>query len=86
MKVDESFWDKQHKIDRKQSAMNCWHCGSEVIWGGDHDFEDYGMDGDGIVSNLSCSKCNAFYECYLNLEEESNEEGKKEDVKPHAES
>ena len=26
--------------------MNCWHCGTEVIWGGDHDMEeeeeDYG--------------------------------------------
>ena len=20
--------------------MNCWHCGTEVIWGGDHDLED----------------------------------------------
>ena len=59
--------------------MNCWHCGGEVIWGGDFDYEDYGMDGEGIVSNLSCSKCKAFYECYLDLEEESNEERKEED-------
>ena len=54
--------------------MKCWHCNSEVIWGGDFDFEDYGMDGEGIVSNLSCSNCKAFYECYLDLEEESNGE------------
>jgi len=20
--------------------MNCWHCGTELIWGGDHDLED----------------------------------------------
>ena len=20
--------------------MNCWHCGHELIWGGDHDTED----------------------------------------------
>ena len=19
--------------------MNCWHCGTELIWGGDHDLE-----------------------------------------------
>ena len=50
--------------------MKCWHCNSEVIWGGDHDYEDYGMEGEGIVSNLSCSKCSAFYECYLAIEEE----------------
>lgn len=40
--------------------MNCWTCNSELIWGGDHDFEDYGMEGDGIVSNLSCPECGAF--------------------------
>ena len=33
--------------------MNCWHCGGEVIWGGDFDYEDYGIDREGIVSNLS---------------------------------
>ena len=35
--------------------MNCWHCGHELIWGGDHDTED-NEDYD-IVSNLSCPKC-----------------------------
>ena len=50
--------------------MKCWHCNEEVIWGGDFDYEDYGMDGEGIVSNLSCSKCSAFYECYLPIGEE----------------
>ena len=50
--------------------MNCWRCNSEVIWGGDHTYEDYCMDGDGIVSNLSCSECNAFYLCYMGDEKE----------------
>ena len=50
--------------------MNCWHCNSEVIWGGDHTYEDYGKEGEGIVSNLSCSKCNAFYLCYIGDEDE----------------
>ena len=35
--------------------MNCWHCNTELIWGGDHDTED-NEDYD-IVSNLSCPKC-----------------------------
>ena len=38
-----------------QDQMNCWHCGTELIWGGDHDTED-NEDYD-IVSNLSCPKC-----------------------------
>ena len=71
MKVHESFWDKQIEIDKKETTMNCWHCNTELIWGGDHDYEDYGMDEEGIVTNLSCPNkdCNAFVEVYLPLGE-----------------
>ena len=44
--------------------MRCWFCNEELIWGGDHDFEDYGREGDGVVANLSCPKCNAFFLAY----------------------
>ena len=30
-------------------------CSKELIWGGDNDYEDYGDEGDGIVSNSTCS-------------------------------
>tara|TARA_R110000744_G_scaffold66788_1_gene136427 strand:- start:191 stop:367 length:177 start_codon:yes stop_codon:yes gene_type:complete len=30
-------------------------CGEELIWGGDHTYEECGYEGEGIVSNLSCS-------------------------------
>jgi len=33
--------------------MNCT-CKKELIHSGDHDYEDYGYDGNGIVSNYSC--------------------------------
>lgn len=33
--------------------MKCF-CGTELIWGGSHDYDDYGMDGEGIVSNATC--------------------------------
>ena len=42
--------------------MNCWLCGTELIWCGDHDVED-SEDYD-IVSNLSCPKCNAYVEFF----------------------
>ena len=45
--------------------MNCYHCNTELIWGGDHDFEDYGMEDEGIVTNLSCPNCEAHVEVYL---------------------
>ena len=53
--------------------MKCWHCNTELIWGGDHDFEDYNMEGEGIVSNLSCPGCDAFVEVYLPLEDDKTD-------------
>ena len=50
--------------------MKCWHCNSEVIWGCDFSFEDFGMDGEGIVTTMQCSNCPASYEIYLPLDEE----------------
>ena len=52
--------------------MKCWHCQNDVIWGGDHTFEDYGLNGEGIVTNLSCSKCDAQYLIYLGEEDDSS--------------
>ena len=37
--------------------MNCWHCNTELIWGGDQDTED--NEYYDIVSNLSCPKCHS---------------------------
>ena len=38
--------------------MNCYHCNTELIWGGDHDNEH--DDEHLIETNLSCPKCNSF--------------------------
>jgi hypothetical protein len=35
--------------------MKCPKCNNELLWGGDHDYQDYGEDGDGIVSNHTCT-------------------------------
>ena len=35
--------------------MKCPKCSTELIWGGGDDYEDYGADGDGVVSNNTCS-------------------------------
>ena len=48
--------------------MNCWHCKTELFWGGDHDGEDdpeHSME-----TNLSCSKCGTFVMVYLPREKE----------------
>ena len=54
--------------------MNCWHCNAELIWGGDHDLDDYeDMEYD-IVTNLSCPRCESYVEVYYpNQRREENE-------------
>ena len=35
--------------------MNCWHCKTELIWGGDQDTDDNSEFS--VMTNLSCPKC-----------------------------
>ena len=35
--------------------MKCWHCNTELIWGGDNDYKDvYGAPNHGMISNFTC--------------------------------
>jgi len=43
--------------------MNCWHCNTELIWGGDHDIDEED-ENYCIVTNLSCPKCRSIVEVY----------------------
>ena len=48
----------------KLFEMNCWHCNTELIWGGDHDIDDVeDMEYD-IITNLTCPKCESYVEVY----------------------
>ena len=43
--------------------MKCWHCNTELIWGGDHDIEKENEDYD-MVTNLSCPQCHSIVDVY----------------------
>jgi DNA-directed RNA polymerase subunit RPC12/RpoP len=43
--------------------MNCWHCKTELIWGGDNDCEDH--EGFLMETNLSCPNCRSLVLVYL---------------------
>ena len=51
--------------------MNCYVCATELIWGGDHSGDDYGLDDEYmIVTNLTCPDCGAYHEVYWNQTKE----------------
>ena len=51
----------------------CWFCAGQMIWGGDHTFEDYGHEGEGVIANLSCAECGA--QAYISTAPEDGEVG-----------
>ena len=55
------------------NAMKCWHCQTELIWGGDHSIgheeEEYSM-----VTNLSCPHCGSYVEVYLPKDDNDDDE------------
>ncbi len=54
--------------------MNCWHCGTMLIWGGDHDIGDENEEFS-VVSNLSCPTCESYVEVYYPKEKEEDDGG-----------
>lgn len=41
----------------------CFHCGARtVIWDADFDFDDFGLDGSGLVHVCHCANCGAYIE------------------------
>ena len=53
--------------------MNCWHCGTELIWGGDADMEKDDSEDYDMETNLSCPNCESFVLVYRKREEKSLE-------------
>ena len=49
--------------------MNCWHCGTELIWGGDADMEKDDSEDYDMETNLSCPNCGSVVLVYRKREE-----------------
>lgn len=60
------------KTDR--GSYECFHCGeNSVIWDADFSFEDYGLEGDGIIHVCHCTNCGARIEYYIDMSEDEND-------------
>ena len=62
------------KKKKSTELMRCWHCGTPMIWGADFDYDDYCMEGVGIVSTFSCPTCPTTAEVYYTIKEAYEEE------------
>lgn len=57
----------------------CFHCGEKaVIWDGDFSFEDYGIEGEGIIHDCHCTNCGAQIQYQVPLDPPEEEEKKPE--------
>lgn len=53
----------------------CFHYLSRsVVWQADFSFEDYGIEGEGIVHCCKCTNCGADIEYFIRLYDEENYE------------
>ena len=52
--------------------MNCWHCNTELIWGGDHDLDRDMTPEYSIVTILSCPRCKSYVEVYYPREDQND--------------
>lgn len=53
----------------------CFHCGCRsVIWDADFDFEDYLLEGQGIVHHCHYTNCGAEIEYYIRIDDEEGED------------
>ena len=54
--------------------FECFHCLSRsVVWGADFSFEDYGLEGEGIIHECHCSNCGADITYYIRTDNPDDE-------------
>lgn len=51
------FEELTQRKPKPKPYATCNQCGSDMIWQNDFSFEDYGIEGDGLVAVAICSKC-----------------------------
>ena len=57
-------------------TYQCFHClNQKVIWDGDFDFEDYGLEGNGIIHELHCCSCGARIQYQIPIGKEDELDG-----------
>lgn len=62
---------REKKMPNNENGYECFHCGHKTVyWQGDFSFEDYGIEGEGIINVCHCSNCGADIEYYVRLDDQ----------------
>jgi hypothetical protein len=57
-------------------VYECFHCGEKAVyWNADFTFEDFAIEGEGIVHCCTCSNCGAEIEYFICLDTDKREDG-----------
>lgn len=61
--------------------FECFHCGCRsVIWDADFSFDEYGLDGEGIVQVCHCTNCGAEIEYRIAISDKEEEDDHEKSV------
>lgn len=79
MQCDNSFLrtiisDQQEQIEelsQEKYKIRCHFCGNPLTWSNNFSFEDYGIEGEGIVSTHICGTCDTTVDFYCPIDEET---------------
>ena len=71
------FWQIEQVLEeaiKPKGTYQCFHClSNSVVWQSDFSFEDYGLEGDGVINVCHCANCGAHIEYYIPIgNEEEN--------------
>lgn len=55
--------------DKDLTKCRCWFCGGDMFWQCDFSFDDYGLEGEGIIATLLCSNCGATADFYTAIQD-----------------
>lgn len=70
------FWQIEQVVEeaiKPRGTYQCFHClSNSVVWQSDFSFEDYGLEGEGVINVCHCSNCGADIEYYIPIDGEES--------------
>lgn len=70
------LWQIEQVVEeaiKPRGTYQCFHClSNSVVWQSDFSFEDYGLEGEGVINVCHCANCGADIEYYIPIDSEES--------------